>query len=240
MSQSHIHDRLAGAPSSGGPRATTVSRARFATIYTTLRDRICLLDYAPGTILAEAEIAAEFGVSRTPVRSVLARLESEGLVARRHGVGTMVTDVDIEGLRQVYDLRIELAALMGKLAPLRCGPGDLDALRRCRERCKGLRDAPDPSAFARLNMDFHTLLHGMVASAPLRDIIERLYFQTTRIWLKSVPRMTLSAEVDIFMRQIVDIIEALAVDDHVSVGDICRIHISMSFRRLASYAGETA
>jgi DNA-binding transcriptional regulator YhcF (GntR family) len=87
----------------------TGARERFERIYGTIRDRICLLEYEPGTRLAEEDLAREFGVSRTPIRRVLSRLESEGLVESRHGVGTFVTDVDIDNLAQVFQLRMELA-----------------------------------------------------------------------------------------------------------------------------------
>ena len=105
----------------GGPAAVarpTSARERFERIYRILRDRICLLEYAPGSHLSEEELAQEFEISRTPVRRVLARLESEGLVQSVHGVGTIVTDVDIEELQQVYHLRMELAELIGKLCPI--------------------------------------------------------------------------------------------------------------------------
>lgn len=82
-------------------------------LYAQLRDRICMLDYPPETRLSEEALAAEFGISRTPLRRVLARLEDEGLVQSIHGVGTLVTDVDIYEMQHVYDLRMELAQLIG-------------------------------------------------------------------------------------------------------------------------------
>ena len=75
-------------PTSARP---TIARERFERIYGIIRDRICLLDYAPGMRLGEEELAKEFGVSRTPIRRVLSRLETEGLLESRHGVGTFVT-----------------------------------------------------------------------------------------------------------------------------------------------------
>ena len=99
------------------PRASA-ARERFDRLYTTLRDRICLLEYPPGTRLSEEALAEEFGVSRTPLRRVLGWLESQGLLQSVQGVGTIVTDVDIEELTQVYQLRMELAELLGKLSPI--------------------------------------------------------------------------------------------------------------------------
>ena len=224
------------------PNATalTPSRERFERILRSLRDRICMLDYPPGTQLGEEELAEEFGVSRTPIRRVLGRLEAEGLVARRHGVGTLVLDVDIRVLEQVYRLRLELSALMGRLAPMRCTPEGLAMLREHLARCERLAATPDPAVFTRLNMDFSVALYAMIGNAPLREIIERLYFQTSRIWLKSVPQLNLADEIEVFRRQIIDVIAALEIADYPAVGDVCRAHISMSFTRMLRYAPDGA
>src|SRR5215212_2740 len=96
----------------------TGARERFERIYGTIRDRICLLEYEPGMRLGEEELAREFGVSRTPIRRVLSRLETEGLLESRHGVGTFVTTIDFGNLMQVYQFRMELAELIGKLDPI--------------------------------------------------------------------------------------------------------------------------
>src|SRR5262245_62524476 len=84
----------------------TPSRERFERLYATMRDRICLLEYKPLEHLSEEELAAEFNVSRTPIRRVLSRLEAEGLVESRHGVGTIVTKISFAALSQVYQLRM--------------------------------------------------------------------------------------------------------------------------------------
>ena len=97
-------------------------RRKFQLMYDALRTRICLLDYAPGQRLSEEKLAEEFGVSRTPLRRVLGRLESEGLLESVQSVGTIVTDVDIEELAQAYQLRMELAELIGRLSPASVTP----------------------------------------------------------------------------------------------------------------------
>lgn len=130
------------------------ARERFERVYRILRERICLLDYAPGGYLSEEELAREFEISRTPVRRVLARLQSEGLVQSVHGVGTIVTDVDLEELQQVYPLRLELALLIGKLSPIPRTAEDLDRVRALIARCESDIHNPDQRSFLRLNMDF--------------------------------------------------------------------------------------
>src|ERR671924_307444 len=110
-------------------RPLSMSRERFERIYKTIRDRICLLEYQPGERLGEEELAREFNVSRTPIRRLLSRLEGEGLLESRHGVGTFGTDVDIDSLAQVFQLRMELAELMGKLDPIPRSGEDVKRVR---------------------------------------------------------------------------------------------------------------
>lgn len=212
------------------------ARERFERIYRILRDRICLLDYAPGSHLSEEELAQEFEVSRTPVRRVLARLESEGLVQSVHGVGTIVTDVDIEELQQVYHLRLELALLVGKLSPIPRTAEDLDRIRALIARCDSDIINPDQRAFLRLNMDFFYELTAMTGNQPLREISERLYFQVARVVLKMMPQLGLVEEFTAFRREMEEVLAAAEIGDWESIGHIRRAHISMSFRRMMRHA----
>ncbi|MEZ5475957.1 MAG: FCD domain-containing protein [Thiolinea sp.] len=95
---------------------------------------------------------------------------------------------------------------------------------------------PDPREFAQLNMDFFHALMSLSRNAPLRDISERLYYQTTRIWLKSIDHMDLEAEIRIFSQEISSILDALLIGDIEAAGYIRRSHISMSFKRLSMSA----
>jgi len=226
---------IAVTPARARPRPKSLSRERFERIYKVIRDRICLLEYEPSTRLAEEELAQEFGVSRTPIRSVLSHLEAEGLLQSRHGVGTFVTDVDIEALTQVFQLRMELAVLLGKLDPIARAPEDIDRVRGLLGRCDALTGELEPREFARLNMDFSQELAAMTGNQPLREISERLYYLTTRIWLKSVTRLNLPDEVAVFRREMADILAAMEIGDLEAVGHIRRSHISMSFNRMRLY-----
>jgi DNA-binding GntR family transcriptional regulator len=230
---------IIGAPARSDPdfRRPTPSRERFERIYRILRDRICLLEYPPGARLSEEELAEEFEISRTPVRRVLGRLEAEGLVEARHGVGTIVTDVEIEELAQTYHLRMELAVLIGRLSPIPRREEDLDRIRALIARCDAISSDADHKAFARLNMDFFSEITAMTGNPPLREISERLYFQTSRIVLKTLPRLNLADEWAAFRREMADILAAAEIGDLESVGHIRRSHISMSFRRMMRYAG---
>ena len=213
-------------------RKASAARERFDRLYATLRDRICLLEYPPGTRLSEEALAEEFGVSRTPLRRVLGWLESQGLLKSVHGVGTIVTDVDIEELTQVYQLRMELAELLGKLSPIMPDAKTLAQFHDIHKRSFDLVAHPDARTFARLNMDFFQLHLSLTGNEPLREISERLYIQTSRIWLKLTSAKELPEEIAYFSREIADILAAVEIGDLEAAGYIRRSHISMSFTRL--------
>ncbi len=213
------------------------ARGRFDRIYQALRMRICLLDYAPGERLREEDLAEEFGVSRTPIRRVLVKLEAEGLLRSVHGVGTIVTDIDVGELAQVYELRVELAELVGKLSPAVVDVPMVERFRQIRGRCDQMVRKADPREFARINMEFFHLFNSLTTNQPLRELSERLYYQTTRIWLKTASRLKdyeelLVDEFIIFQREVADITEAVEQRDTAAAGHIRRAHIAMSFARI--------
>lgn len=207
-------------------------RRKFQLMYDALRTRICLLDYAPGQRLSEETLAEEFGVSRTPLRRVLARLESEGLLKSVQSVGTIVTDVDIEELAQAYQLRMELAELIGRLSPSSVTPELLDRCRDILRRCDELARDPEPRRFAQINMDFLQVLLDLTENVPFREISERLYYKTTRIWITSIASMDFEEEIQIFRREVADVLGAVEIGDLEAVGHIRRSHISMSYTRM--------
>jgi len=214
------------------PTPIPKQRQRFDYMYETLRTRICLLDYAPGERLSEEKLADEFGVSRTPLRRVLGRLESEGLLRSVQGVGTIVADVDIDELEQTYQLRMELAELIGRLSPARVTPTLVERFRDILRCCDELTHEPNPRRFAQINMDFLQLLLELTENAPLRAITELLYYKTNRVIVRMIAHVDFPEEIEIFRREVADVLAAVEIGDLEAVGHIRRSHISMSFTRL--------
>ena len=208
------------------------TQQRHQTIYAMIRRRIALLEYRPGQRLSEEVLADEFGISRTPVRRVLARLESEGLLRSVQSVGTIVTDVDLDELAQTYRLRMELAELIGRLDPAPVTTEVITSLSEILDRFDVLGLSPEPKDFAQLNIDFFHAILSLTRNEPLREISERLYYRATRIWINSLSRLDLADEIAIFRREVADILAAVRIGDLEAVGHIRRAHISMSFQRL--------
>jgi DNA-binding GntR family transcriptional regulator len=226
-----LHEKLIDAP--------LKVRDRLAAMHHELRQRICLLEYPPGMRLSEAALAEEFGTSRTPMRRVLARLEDEGLVQSHHGVGTIVTDAGIDELEQVYRLRVELTELTDRLDPVLPDPAFMIRLDKLVERGADIINSGTPHEFTKFDMEvFHALLE-LTSNEPLRQTLERLYFQTKRIWLKSAieAQLDLEEEFRIFHHELEAIQLALRSNDLEAAAHIQRAHISMSFKRLQQQNG---
>lgn len=212
-----------------------MAKASQEAIYEQVRERICLLQYPPGAVLSENTLAAEFGVSRTPVRSALQRLEFEGLVTSMPGVGTIVTSVDLKFLKEVYALRMKLAELVGDLARTRVPQNMVKRLRELLERCREMAGHYDPEAIARLYNDFHDEMLKVIANEPLRAISNQLYYQTARIWLEILPDLDWQKEVELTCQEIAKVIEALEEEDMQAVAGVRRDYMSSFLSRINSY-----
>lgn len=89
--------------------------------YAALREDIIEWRLAPGTVLAEVEQSERLGVSRTPVREALGRLSAEGLTTAAGGRGVVVTDISLEDIDELFELR---ETLEGKAAALAAERGE--------------------------------------------------------------------------------------------------------------------
>lgn len=219
---------------------------RFEAIHAEIRERICLLRYPPGHRLVESELAREFGMSRTPMRRVLQRLEYEGLVESRHGVGTIVTLIDRQALLEIDTLRMKLAEISGEMTLLPCDGDAIGRMRQLAERCRSLGERTGTNAqidtekfdveqFGLLSIAVQKEVSRSIGNVPLRDISDRLFFQTSRMWLQLLSRKNWAEEVEAFAGEIGDLIEALELNDLNSLHFVRRNHISMSRLRMQGY-----
>jgi DNA-binding GntR family transcriptional regulator len=97
--------------------------------YAALRDDIIEWRLAPGTVLAEVEQSERLGVSRTPLREALGRLTAEGLTTAG-GRGVVVTDISLDDIDELFELRETLEGRAAALAASRGDAAMFDQLRR--------------------------------------------------------------------------------------------------------------
>ncbi|WP_062520801.1 GntR family transcriptional regulator [Demequina silvatica] len=98
-------------------------------VYGLLREEILDGTLAPGASLAEIEQSERLGVSRTPLREALSRLQGDGLVAARGGRGLVVAGLSLEDVRELFELREALEVKAASLAAARRDPAVFEALR---------------------------------------------------------------------------------------------------------------
>lgn len=149
-----------------------VAKVDSETIHAELRAEILHGSHAPGTAFKEVALAERFGVSRTPVREALGRLQQEGLLER--GVrGLQVRNIDPEQLMQVYDLRILLEGQAALEAAATRTEMDLIRLEGLVDRDRALPD-PDDQTRLRTNIEFHSALWTAAHNPILKDLLDRL------------------------------------------------------------------
>lgn len=211
-------------------------RQRFETIYKTLRQRIVLLEYPPGTRLDVEALASEFDVSRTPVRTVIQRLENEGLAITRHGVGTAVTDVDVAQVRDVWLFRIQLAEIVGRLNPKPGRVAVVDQLEKLHTECLALDNASSVRAFARVDVKLHDFKCNLIGNRHLRRTYDEMYYRSVRAWFQFVPRLDFETEKAALLNDIFQTMNAVRRGDVAAVGFITRNAVSEGLYRLDAMA----
>ena len=112
--------------------------------------------YRPGDRLVESELADRFGVSRTPVREALQRLETQSLLAR-DGRSLIVASLDHNQLSELYAVRSELEGLAARLAARHATPEEMRVLREMVDADRAL--IASPKALSRANRRFHKQIH---------------------------------------------------------------------------------
>lgn len=114
-------------------------------VHNELKRRLTLWEYLPGTRMGEEALATEFGVSRTPVRDALRRLEQEGFLEDTEGwSGYRVRKPDLPRMEEFYEVRLCLEEVaVRRVASLPVDP-EIDELLKIWQLPKGLTPEPDP------------------------------------------------------------------------------------------------
>ncbi len=110
----------------------------------------------PGTALEEGRIAADYGVSRTPVREAIANLAQAGLLSKPARRRAVVAELDSGRLLEMFEALAELEGRAARLAALRMSPEQKAALGALHQQAAAaLREGSDPNAYAELGARFH-------------------------------------------------------------------------------------
>lgn len=203
-------------------------------IYRIIKDRILFLEYNPGQILNENTLAEEFGVSRTPLREVLSRLEWEQLTRILPRTGTMVTEIEFQKMMHVFQIRFEIEGLVGKLAAEKITDDHLDKIDKIRQECSQLLHRRSRKDLVNIDIKFRDALYDAANNPTLRDISQYLYDLTLRLWYTISERGDWVEEVNPLLDEIEQTHKALSRRDSQEAGKLRREFLIKHFARIRS------
>ncbi|GAB3445561.1 GntR family transcriptional regulator [Streptomonospora sediminis] len=209
----------------GGPARETTSRppgSKADYVHEALRQEILTGALSPGSAIGQEEIAARLGVSITPVREALRRLESDGLISYRAHHGATVSELGAEAAEELYLLRAAVEGLTARLAATRITAEQLESLREIHERML----SADPHSLAQDSRLFHQTIADIGGPAFLASHVRSIR-QNNPVPL-SVSLWNDPANAQVFLDAHARLLDALANGDAEAAEHIMAEHIQAS------------
>ncbi len=191
--------------------------------YEMILDAIDTGTYKPGDRLVENELAERFGVSRTPIREALQRLETQSLLTR-DGRSLIVASLDHSQLAELYVVRAELEGLAAYLAAQHAAPEEIRVLREMVEEDRQLLG--NPSALSRANRRFHKQLH---LASHNRYLVQQLDLVHRSMALLATTSLAAEGRSEDAISEHDAIVSAIEVRDQDAARAALRKHISRAF-----------
>jgi DNA-binding GntR family transcriptional regulator len=191
--------------------------------YTLILEAIDTGVYRPGDRLVESELADRFGVSRTPIREALQRLETQSLLAR-DGRSLIVASLDHNQLSELYVVRAELEGLAARLAARHATAEEVRVLKDMVEDDKQLLN--DPTALSRANRRFHKQIH---LASHNRYLVQQLDLVHRSMALMATTSLAAEGRGEVALAEHGAIVSAIEKHDEESAYLALKEHISKAF-----------
>lgn len=149
-------------------------------VYHKLKDRLITCKYVPGTVINESQLAAEFELSRTPIREALYRLEQDGFVQIMPKKGILVTDITIQDVLFVFQARVEIEPLALKMSAPFLARKEVEHFFEIFSH-----DEPDLEKAFWLDMKMHTYLLNHCGNPFIIDMMQKVFARSYRISIAS-------------------------------------------------------
>ncbi len=179
--------------------------------------------YRPGDRLVESELADRFGVSRTPVREALQRLETQSML-KRDGRSLIVATLDHNQLAELYIVRTELEALAARLAARHATPEEVRVLAGMIDEDQAIVN--DPQALARANRRFHHQIH---LASHNRYLVQQLDLVHRSMALMARTTLAAKGRGEIAQAEHKALVDAIASGDGLAAETALREHISNAY-----------
>ena len=194
-----------------------------------LRDAIRQNILKPGERLMEIQLAEELGVSRTPVREAIRKLEQEGYVVMVPRRGTYVANVSIRDVSEIFEIRAALEVLACQMAVERITSEELETLERLLVMIGRAVEAKDMEQIVAHDIAFHDMLYQAARNNRLVSIIANLREQLTRFRTVSMSRR---GRVKDTLEEHRDIVNAIGAGDAKAAAKAAIKHMANSEKTL--------
>lgn len=202
-------------------------------IYDALRDLILRNEYGPNAVLQIDRLAEEFGVSATPVREALVRLEADGLVTLIPNKGAQVTDIQEVDIRNTWEMR-KLLEPYAAAQSANLIPGE--EIETLRNDILAMKDMPfSNDNYVSSDARLHEMLYMHLPNIALKDMIRRVHHMSIRI--RYYPEgSTLMHErvVNEVIGEHLQILDAARQHDAAQMAELVRCHLQNGERRAMS------
>lgn len=149
-------------------------------VFNTLRQAILRGELRPGERLMEVKLANKLGVSRTPIREAIRKLENDGLVKMIPRRGAEVAEITEKSLLDVMEVRMALEKLSVELACERITDEELTELKKAARDFKVVAKGKDVTKIAQADVHFHDLIYDATGNEKLIVIVNNLREQMYR------------------------------------------------------------
>ena len=190
-----------------------------------LREAIRSGTLKPGERLMEIQLAEQLGVSRTPVREAIRKLELEGYVIMMPRRGTYVANMSMSDISDIFEIRSALESLSNGLAAKRITPDELEHLQNLLVMLKPYVEQMDMEKIVELDIEFHDLLYHASRNKRLVGIISNLRDQLTRFRTLS---MSYPGRLEATMEEHKSIVDAIAAGDSEAARQAAEKHMENS------------
>ena len=171
------------------------------------------MKYKPGQVLDEMAFAKELGVSRTPVREVLLRLQYEKLLEIIPRGGIFVKRIDFQEMRDVFLTRIFIEGEVAKLATSNITQDQLREIEKIKAECEKMINNSNTEELIRIDIALRDVMHRASNRPTLGEISDYLYYQTLRLWYLVFNKTSFSVEVELQVEEIEITLEFLKNGD---------------------------
>lgn len=192
-------------------------------------------EIAPGEPIRQSHLAERMGISPTPVREALRRLEAQGLVVLEPHRGVRVAEVEPHEMSEIYEIRAALEGLAVEHAVPRLSAKQMQAVEAAQARLERAWAASETKQLAKLNYQFHTLIYRMSGRPRLIKLIDSLWPLFPRDSMWAIPGRGPG-----IVREHRDVLDAIRAGDAERAHRAMRVHMEAGAKALLAYRDGTS